>query len=137
MPNGTEYIDEVEFYLEIGGTTQNPPDGDLFVCSPKDFETGPMSYRWPHRPAYWSLDPYGANPLSHEDASSLGFPPITLMTDVYASFWDKTVYAGLRKFDECKGFNPESQDVAKELGYPLYEVSDGEWIKGFLVSPLY
>ncbi|KAF7374298.1 hypothetical protein MSAN_00313000 [Mycena sanguinolenta] len=83
-----------------------------------------MSYQWPHRPAYWSLDSSGDNPLSHEDATSLGFPSIMLWTDVHVLSWDETVYAGLRKFDECKGFNPESQDVAKELGYPLYEVSD-------------
>ncbi|KAF7374297.1 hypothetical protein MSAN_00312900 [Mycena sanguinolenta] len=123
-----KYIDNVWFCLDIGLPTQIPPDGYLFVCLPKDFETGPMSYQWPHHPAYWSLDPYGDNPLSHENASSLGFPPITLNTFVGASYWDETVYAGLRKFDECKGFNPESQDVAKKLGYPLYEVSDAmEW----------
>ncbi|KAF7364437.1 hypothetical protein MSAN_01104800 [Mycena sanguinolenta] len=41
---------------------------------------------------------------------------------VVATFWEDTVYAGLCKFDECKGFDPESQDIARELGYPLYEV---------------
>ncbi|KAF7374295.1 hypothetical protein MSAN_00312700 [Mycena sanguinolenta] len=123
-----KYIKEVCFYLEIGRPAQNPPDGYLFLCSPKDFETGPMSYRWPHRPAYWSLNSSGDDPLSHEDASSLGFPPITLSTSVDGLSWDETVYTGLRKFDECKGFNPESQDIAKKLGYPLYEVSDAlEW----------
>ncbi|KAF7342897.1 hypothetical protein MSAN_02006100 [Mycena sanguinolenta] len=116
-------VNWVAFTLEIGKTTQNPPDGYLFVCSPKEFETGPTSFRWPDRPAYWSLDPCGSKPLSHEEASSLGFPPITPRTRVDAIFWDETVYAGLRKFDGCKRFNPESQDLAKKLGYPLYEVS--------------
>ncbi|KAF7374303.1 hypothetical protein MSAN_00313500 [Mycena sanguinolenta] len=129
-----KYIEEVWFQLDIGRPTRKPPDGYLFVCSPKDFETGPMSYRWPHRPAYWSLDSSGDNPLSHEDASSLGFPSIRLLTHVDVLSWDETVYVGLHKFDECKGFNPESQDVAKELGYPLYEISDGKWIERFLAS---
>ncbi|KAF7364417.1 hypothetical protein MSAN_01102600 [Mycena sanguinolenta] len=61
-------------------------------------------------------------PLSDEEASSLGFPPITQKTEVYSKSWDETVYAGLRKFDECKGFDLDSQDLAKELGHPLYEV---------------
>ncbi|KAF7374291.1 hypothetical protein MSAN_00312300 [Mycena sanguinolenta] len=108
-----KYIEKVWFHLNIGRPTPNPPDGYLFICSPKDFETGPMSYQWPHRPAYWSLDSSGDNPLSHEDATSLGFPSIMLWTDVHVLSWDETVYAGLRKFDEGKGFNPESQDVAK------------------------
>ncbi|KAJ6456728.1 hypothetical protein C8R45DRAFT_791631, partial [Mycena sanguinolenta] len=98
------------------------PDGYLFVCSPKHFETNPMSFRWPDCPAYWSLDPSGGNTLSPEEASSLGFPSITRRTRLFRSFWDATAYAGLRKFDECKSFDPESQDVARELGYPLYEV---------------
>ncbi|KAJ7760757.1 hypothetical protein B0H14DRAFT_3511064 [Mycena olivaceomarginata] len=34
---------------------------------------------------------------------------------------DTNVYAGLRRFHQGKGFDPESQDVARHLGYPLYE----------------
>ncbi|KAF7364439.1 hypothetical protein MSAN_01105000 [Mycena sanguinolenta] len=90
----------VIFSLEIGQTTQNPPYGYLFLCSPKDFEITPTD----------------------EEASSLGLPSITQRTQVSFFSWDKTVYAGLRKFDESKGFDPESQDLAKELGHPLYEV---------------
>ncbi|KAF7364404.1 hypothetical protein MSAN_01101100 [Mycena sanguinolenta] len=112
----------VKFTLAISETTQNPPNGYLFVPSPKDFETSPISVRWPDRPAYWSLDPSGSIPLSPEEASRLGFPSITPITQVYASSWDESVYAGIRKFDESKGFVPESQELAKELGYPLYEV---------------
>ncbi|KAJ6474207.1 hypothetical protein C8R45DRAFT_1011180 [Mycena sanguinolenta] len=75
------------------------------------------------RPAYWSLDPSGSNPLNHEEASSLGFPSIARRTEVSAISWNETVYSGLRKFDECKGFDPKSQDLAKELGYPLFDIS--------------
>ncbi|KAJ6474267.1 hypothetical protein C8R45DRAFT_834851 [Mycena sanguinolenta] len=118
----TEFVQSVGFHLEIGTTTQNPPDAYLFLCSPEDFRTGPTSFRQPNCPAYWSLDPSGSDPLSQEEASSLGFPSIKLRTTVNALRWDETVYAGLRKFDQCKGFDPEIQDIAKELGYPLYEI---------------
>ncbi|KAF7364435.1 hypothetical protein MSAN_01104600 [Mycena sanguinolenta] len=43
-------------------------------------------------------------------------------TEVYFESWDETVYAGLHKFDKCKGFDPDSQDLAKELGHSLYGV---------------
>ncbi|KAJ6474151.1 hypothetical protein C8R45DRAFT_384283 [Mycena sanguinolenta] len=118
-----KFVDWVRFSLEIPEAMDNPPEGYLFVCSPKDFESGPTSFRWPERPVYWSLDPSGNNRLSDEEASRLGFPAITRRTDVFSSYWDETVYAGLCKFDECKGFDPQSQDLARTLGYPLYEVS--------------
>jgi hypothetical protein len=32
------------------------------------------------------------------------------------------VYAGLRQFHRAKGFDPDSQDVACHLGYPIYQL---------------
>jgi hypothetical protein len=37
--------------------------------------------------------------------------------------WDETVYTGLCAFHKGKGFDPDSQDVARHLGYPLYRLS--------------
>ncbi|KAJ6555797.1 hypothetical protein B0H19DRAFT_1070961 [Mycena capillaripes] len=37
--------------------------------------------------------------------------------------WDTTVYAGIRQFHKAKGFDLDSQDVARSLGQPLYELS--------------
>ncbi|KAJ6456752.1 hypothetical protein C8R45DRAFT_844735, partial [Mycena sanguinolenta] len=108
--------------LDIAETTHNPPGGYLFICSPEDFRTGPTSFRWPDRPVYWSFAPSGSKPLNDEEAASLGFPSITARTMVHLRSWNETVYAALRKFDECKGFDPEGQDLAKELGYPLFEI---------------
>ncbi|KAF7359899.1 hypothetical protein MVEN_00715600 [Mycena venus] len=59
--------------------------------------------------------------LRPEDATELGFPSIQFNTVFNADRWDADVYAGLRQFHRAKGFNPESQDVAKHLGYPLYQ----------------
>ncbi|KAJ7223410.1 hypothetical protein GGX14DRAFT_658087, partial [Mycena pura] len=72
--------------------------------------------------AYWSLDPAGIERLSAEDAKDLGFPAIELKMKVWGQYWDDSVYDGLREFHQAKGFDPDSQDVARQLGHPLYEV---------------
>jgi hypothetical protein len=65
--------------------------------------------------AYWTLDSSGASRLRAEDARTLGFPIIHNETMKYRFSWDKTVY------DEL--FDPDTEDTAKHLGYPLFEVS--------------
>ncbi|KAJ7044380.1 hypothetical protein C8F04DRAFT_942366, partial [Mycena alexandri] len=84
---------------------------------------------------YWSLDPSGVDRLSTEEATQLGFPSFQLTTRVHGYSWDTSVYAGLRQFHKAKGFDPDSQDVARHLGCPLYQLSRdmdpllayGEW----------
>ncbi|KAJ6464572.1 hypothetical protein C8R45DRAFT_1024428 [Mycena sanguinolenta] len=102
------------------------PEGYLFVCPPGAFQTEENSFKWPDCPAYWSLDPSGAVPLSSEDAKTLGFPIIHIETNVGGYSWDGSVYEGIRRFHEGKGFNPDSQDVASDLDYPLFELSSEE-----------
>jgi hypothetical protein len=41
---------------------------------------------------------------------------------VLTRLWDDFVYSGIREFHQAKGFDPYSQDVVRELGYPLFEV---------------
>jgi hypothetical protein len=60
-----------------------------------------------------------------EDAKILGFPIINIETVATNSSWDKTVYDGLLRFHRGKGFNPQSQELATHLGYPLYKLSSG------------
>ena len=119
----TVLVDWVHVTLYIPVPEEDPPDGYLFLRSPKDFATGPASFRWPARQAYWSVDPSGSEPLSVDQASNLGFPSIELTTGVNLKFWDDAAYAGLRKFHVGKGVDPDSQDVACEHGYPLYKLS--------------
>ncbi|KAF7337230.1 hypothetical protein MSAN_02275400 [Mycena sanguinolenta] len=118
-------VDEVRFTLRITDK-RHIPEGYLFVCPSRDFRTDiePHAhlYQWPACPAYWSLDPSGADRLSTEDARILGFPAIHIETMVVGSSWDRSVYKGLRRFHEGKGRNPESRDAARGLEYPLYEV---------------
>ncbi|KAJ6586077.1 hypothetical protein B0H19DRAFT_915425, partial [Mycena capillaripes] len=71
---------------------------------------------------YWSLDPSGGVRLTTEEARRLGFPPIQYTTKVYLYSWDTSVYSGLRQFHQTKGFDPDSLDVARYLGYPYFQL---------------
>jgi hypothetical protein len=113
-------VREAYFLISISEASEHTPHGYLFVCPEKDLQTGPSSFRWPDCPAYWSLDPLGAERLRPEEATELGFPSIDLSTHIGTASWDAEVYAALRQFHRAKGFDPDSQDVARHLGYPLY-----------------
>ncbi|KAJ7246715.1 hypothetical protein C8J57DRAFT_1476017 [Mycena rebaudengoi] len=62
-------INEVAFRLNVG--TTNDPLGYLFLCPQIDFQIGPSSFGWSNSPAYWSLDPAGAERLRVEEAIRL------------------------------------------------------------------
>ncbi|KAJ6464435.1 hypothetical protein C8R45DRAFT_1024010 [Mycena sanguinolenta] len=119
-------VDGIEF---IFGFLPNPcnnqePEGHLFICPPDDFRFGANSLQWPLCPAYWSLDPSGTTRLSSQDAKNLGFPLLQFeKTRMLGYSWDSSVYEGLRQLHAAKGFNPDSQDVADSLDYPLFELS--------------
>ncbi|KAF7359780.1 hypothetical protein MVEN_00702900 [Mycena venus] len=116
-------ITAVRFTLKITLTIEDPPTGFLFLCPKDNFRTGPSSFQWPDCSAYWSLDPSGTDRLSTEEAEWLGFPTFQLNTEIWRASWDDSVYAGLRQFHQAKGFDPDSQDVARHLGYLLLRLS--------------
>ncbi|KAJ6465022.1 hypothetical protein C8R45DRAFT_795238, partial [Mycena sanguinolenta] len=64
----------------------------------------------------------GASRLSSEEAHTLGFPIIHIGTRITGHSWDRSIYQGLRRFHQGRGFDPESQDVARHLVYPLLEI---------------
>ncbi|KAJ7036907.1 hypothetical protein C8F04DRAFT_999528, partial [Mycena alexandri] len=99
-------VEGVYFTITIGNAGEDLYPGYLFLCPKEDFQTSPSSVSWPNCPAYWSLDPEGVEILSTEEAARLGFPSFQLATEVEGSSWDPSVYAGLRKFHEAKGFDP-------------------------------
>ncbi|KAJ6450168.1 hypothetical protein C8R45DRAFT_120556 [Mycena sanguinolenta] len=111
------------FYLEFSATTSYPPAGYVFLCPPEHFRTGPLSYKIPDSPVYWSFDPAGADRLSMEEAAQFGFPSVHMSTKVEGQSWDASVYAGLRRFNEVKGFDPDSQDAARYWNLGLYQSS--------------
>ncbi|KAJ6555862.1 hypothetical protein B0H19DRAFT_137156 [Mycena capillaripes] len=117
-------IHSIWFDIVISASKEESPAGFLFLCPTEDFRTGPFSFWWPESPAYWSLDPLGVERLTAEEATELGFPSFQLSREIRTNSWDASVYAGLRQFHKAKGFDPDSQDVARYLGEPLYQLSN-------------
>ncbi|KAK7027701.1 hypothetical protein R3P38DRAFT_3520695 [Favolaschia claudopus] len=115
------------FTVELDPQSATPTDWHsldafLFLCPPKSFHVGPVSFKCPECVGYWSFDPSGVDRLSEDEALELGFPIIHSSIDCGVDSWSDTVYAGLRQFHQGKGFDPDSQELARHLGYPLYEL---------------
>jgi hypothetical protein len=97
------------------------PEASYFSRRPKDFQNGTISTDCPR---YWSFDSSGDELLDLADAVNLGFPSLTFSMGIRGeSSGEPTVYAGLRKFHQAKGFDPDSQDVARHLVYSLYHIN--------------
>ncbi|KAJ7038862.1 hypothetical protein C8F04DRAFT_1087784 [Mycena alexandri] len=116
-------VTEIAFTVLISAATVDPPKGHLFLCPPKDLQTGASAFRWPDCPAYWSLDPSGVKHLSVEDPTKLSFPSIQFSMEIWGWFWDASVYTGLWQFHKAKGFDPDTQAIAQHLEESLYQLS--------------
>ncbi|KAK7035575.1 hypothetical protein R3P38DRAFT_3483294 [Favolaschia claudopus] len=120
-------LDWVRFRVELKSQSARPTDwyslgGFLFLCPPESFQVGPASFKCPECVGYWSFDPSGVERLSAEQASELGFPCINISVGCWGAVWSDTIYAGLRQFHQGKGFDPDSQELARYLGVPLYQL---------------
>ncbi|KAJ7711941.1 hypothetical protein B0H14DRAFT_3524237 [Mycena olivaceomarginata] len=112
-------VTNVSYKLSTLDTVENLPAGYLFICPLEDIQCGIAD-----QPVYyWSLDPSGVEPLTEEEAEQLGFPFFQLEMGATGKYWDGHIYEGLRQFYEGKGFDPYSQDVARELGLPLLQIT--------------
>ncbi|KAJ7050608.1 hypothetical protein C8F01DRAFT_678646 [Mycena amicta] len=115
-------VHQIVFQIMIPTHSQPLPEGYLFLSPDADFEVGPSLFCWPDCPAYWSLDPTGVERLSTKEAEQLGFPAFDLTMGVLAVSWDDSAYTGIRKFQRAKGFDPYTQDAARALEHPLYNL---------------
>ncbi|KAJ7902920.1 hypothetical protein B0H13DRAFT_2026042 [Mycena leptocephala] len=102
--------------LMLEGNITGLLPGFLFLYCPSPRHSTPAKSQDSSSIAYWSLDRTGRWRLSPEDARSLGFPAIKADVGVHVKSWDSTVYLFLRQFHEGKGFDPDSEDVARHLG---------------------
>jgi hypothetical protein len=104
----------------------------LFLFSPDVQDSGSQFsvYLPPENKAYyWSFDPKGTTQLSAEDAEQIGLPHVNFQATVFGSTWSRDIYDLIGHFHLAKGYNPHSQDVAIELGYPLLDV---QWLDDIL-----
>ncbi|KAJ7064454.1 hypothetical protein C8F01DRAFT_768341 [Mycena amicta] len=100
------------------------PPGYLFLCPPRR-ALGNNAQASEEDIAYWSPDPLGRKRLSRDEAYTGGFPNLAISRDVGEFRWDASTYEEIRAVHVAKGFDPDSQDIARHLGYPLFElVSD-------------
>ncbi|KAK7022495.1 hypothetical protein R3P38DRAFT_3539530 [Favolaschia claudopus] len=120
-------LKEIGFGVQLYPQSARPTDchssdGFLFLCPPRSFQIGSASFKCPECVGYWSLDPSGLDQLSSEQATELGFSAIYFSMTGYGKVWSNAVYAGLRQFHQGKGFDPDSQELARYLGVPLYQL---------------
>jgi hypothetical protein len=119
MARSTALVTNFSYRLSTLDNIENLPAGYLFICPLEDIQCGIAD-----QPVYyWSLDPSGVEPLTEEEAEQLGFPFSQLEMGATGKYWDGHIYEGLLQFYEGKGFDPYSQDVARELGLPLLQIN--------------
>ncbi|KAJ7111338.1 hypothetical protein C8R44DRAFT_799332 [Mycena epipterygia] len=117
-------INEIEYSISFThkAGTLSPP-GYFFVCPKAHLQAADGRFSKPADPAYWALDELGAEPINAVQAELLGFPSFAFGVHATGHYWPSSAYEGLRDFHRGKGFNSESQDVARHLGYSLWEVA--------------
>ncbi|KAJ7818705.1 hypothetical protein B0H14DRAFT_2456117 [Mycena olivaceomarginata] len=86
-------------------------DGQLTIINPPDAEK-----------YYWSFDPVGLDQLTHEIAEDIGLPTPKFMIVADGLFLEEEDTNLLREFHAAKGFDPESQDIAIAMRYPLVDI---------------
>ncbi|KAF7359844.1 hypothetical protein MVEN_00709800 [Mycena venus] len=117
-------VDYIICHLALSSRGKIPP-GYLFLCPLLQPEF-PGQVRYPECPAYWSSDPYGSERIPREEAEQRGFPGIQFSIDMAMGHcFDERVYTGIRQFHKAKGYDPDRQDLARELGYPLFQAWAG------------
>ncbi|KAJ6530177.1 hypothetical protein B0H19DRAFT_480780 [Mycena capillaripes] len=116
-------IETVIYFVDKDPSFNCPdiPSGYLFLCPLVNLQSDKASKSLEYA-AYWSPDPSGATRMNAEQAETAGFPRLRWVVTVEYCRWEENVYAGLRTFHTGKGFDPDSQDLARHLGYPLYKV---------------
>ncbi|KAJ7802771.1 hypothetical protein B0H14DRAFT_2891257 [Mycena olivaceomarginata] len=86
-------------------------DGQLTVINPPDAEK-----------YYWSFDPAGLDQLTHEIAEDIGLPTPKFKIVPRGLFLEEEETNLIREFHAAKGFDPESQDAAIAMRYPLVDI---------------
>ncbi|KAJ7624673.1 hypothetical protein FB45DRAFT_85908 [Roridomyces roridus] len=117
------FLDTFQCIMDLVGSIENLPPGYLFLC-PKEMFTvnGRGHHTIPDCPAYWSLDLSGVARLTAEEASELGFPGLRMEVKVHGIFLGEKDCTGIRQFHAAKGYDPDGVDMAREMGYPIFEL---------------
>ncbi|KAF9257691.1 hypothetical protein L218DRAFT_835467, partial [Marasmius fiardii PR-910] len=73
---------------------------------------------------FWSLDETGKTRISNHGCRYLGLPIKFMFTEHTCKqySWPIETYRNVHRWQVCRGFDPTSPDLARYLGYPIYEV---------------
>ncbi|KAF8137801.1 hypothetical protein K438DRAFT_1947137 [Mycena galopus ATCC 62051] len=113
------WVNGIDFTLHF---PQSPPNGYPPLCPPEHLQTSKGLFKRTEAYAYWSPDPSGTPRPSLSESINCGFPTPGLEIRVSVRSWKWGHYHPLHRFHLGKGFDPDSQDVAIQLGYPLYQI---------------
>jgi hypothetical protein len=73
-----------------------------------------------HNPAYyWSFRVHGGSALKSNTQKLLGLS--FYHPTLYGSFWNSCDYFAMSQYITMEGFDPHTQDYAREKGYPLFK----------------
>ncbi|KAJ7930773.1 hypothetical protein B0H13DRAFT_2264091 [Mycena leptocephala] len=81
---------------------------------------------------YWAFDPVGLNRLTHETVEDFGLPAVEFSIGLMGRRWEESDYDMIRDFHVAKRFDPDTQDTAIAMGYPLIDIEKmKKFIPGF------
>lgn len=136
-----------EFTLKGTFMADSPSDDVyLFLFQPTvDNSGGHLAIHLPPESAtyYWAYDPLGLQRLPEEIIDELGLPTVELKVSIWAASWGREYYNVIQKRHSAKGFDPDSQDVAIKLEYPLVDVDrlnlliNGKKVRILVVDGMY
>ncbi|KAJ7813368.1 hypothetical protein B0H13DRAFT_1665550 [Mycena leptocephala] len=98
-------------YLFLFPVQVDVVDNLLTVTNPPDTEK-----------YYWAFDPAGFDRLTHDVAEDFGLPAVEFSMYLWGRKWDEHDYDMVRDFHIAKGFDPDTQDAAIAMGYPLIDI---------------
>ena len=83
----------IYYSLLLLGPIENLHPGYLFLCPPAAFKMDEQyHFKIPDCTAHWSIDPWGVEWLTTEEAVSLGFPDMRFHFEVLTKSWNDEVH---------------------------------------------
>ncbi|KAJ7131340.1 hypothetical protein C8R44DRAFT_871837 [Mycena epipterygia] len=98
----------------------------LFICPIEDLQDHERGFPYvgiPECPGYWSFDPTGAQKIA---PGSHGLPEIRILCSEILVRFPQDLYDAVADLHASREFNPKTLDVTHDVGYPLYELLDGD-----------
>ncbi|KAK7047426.1 hypothetical protein VNI00_006657 [Paramarasmius palmivorus] len=120
----------VSFYnLRLEWLAQTTLEYPCYLCVPDIMtqQDTPNLTAWVQGSYYLSFDPFGETPIPEECHAAMGLPILEPVINIYTGYWYKFEYQFAQRWQECNGFDPETTDFARSLGYPMWEIVEDNY----------